>query len=204
MDFSIYCLNDIYVNMFVINLGERLVCIDTGFSRANILKGFKSFNLDVSKVSDVFLTHSDFDHIANIGLFSQAKVYISGDELELINSKCLRTIFNNYGKLIKNYSQVANNTIININNVSFKAISTPGHTTGSMSYLLNDAILFTGDTILLKKGEAKPFYSIFNMDKNALKESITSLANLSNISMLITSHTGYTDNYDYAVKRKGL
>lgn len=190
--------------MFVIDLGERLVCIDTGFSRSNILKGFKSFNLDVSKVSDVFLTHSDFDHIANIGLFSQAKVYISGDELKLINSKCLRTICNNYGKLIKNYTQLANNSIININNVFFKAISTPGHTAGSMSYLLNDTILFTGDAILLKKGKAKPFYSIFNMDKKTLKESITLLANLSNISMLITSHTGYTDNYDYALKRKGL
>ena len=32
-----------------------------------------------------------------------------------------------------------------------------GHTPGSMSYLMNDSILFVGDTLALKGGKVRPF-----------------------------------------------
>lgn len=39
---------------------------------------------------------------------------------------------------------------ITIGSISLKALATPGHTDGCMSYLVNDTILFTGDALLIR------------------------------------------------------
>ncbi len=195
----IYCIKDYFVNMFVIKFNNQLACIDTGFCKSNIRKGFNEFNLDFNQVTHVFLTHSDFDHIANLAMFKRAIIFVSRNEEELIKRKKLRSFFNIFCQLIKNYIFLQNNNTVNINRVPIKTIYTPGHTCGSVSLLLNNSILFTGDAIALKKGKAKPFYNIFNMNTNELKLTMNILSKINNINLLITSHTGYTDNYDYAM-----
>lgn len=190
-----------FVNMFAIDLGNRIICIDTGFRKSNVLNGFRKSGLDFKKVSSVFLTHSDFDHIANVGIFSNATTYISEKEGNLIRRKHVRSFFNFYCESLDTYTALKDNSEIKINNsILVKAISTPGHTPGSMSYLLNDTILFTGDALILKNGKVKPFYPLLNMDNKTLTQSIKKLSNLSNISILITAHTGYTDKYEFAMK----
>ena len=60
--------------------------------------------------------------------------------------------------------------IITIGSAKVKAISTPGHTIGSMSYLLNDNTLFVGDTIDLKKDRATAGSHFMNMDTKIQKD----------------------------------
>ena len=68
---------------------------------------------------------------------------------------------------------------------------TPGHTPGSMSYLVNDSILFTGDTLTIQKGKVKPFFWLQNMNTRLQKESIKKLLKIDNVKMICTGHTGY-------------
>tara|TARA_R110002124_G_scaffold43699_1_gene134084 strand:+ start:23074 stop:23757 length:684 start_codon:yes stop_codon:yes gene_type:complete len=66
---------------------------------------------------------------------------------------------------------ISNNEIISCGNIKLKAIYTPGHTSDSYCFLVND-LLFTGDTLMInttgrtdfQNGDAKDQYnSIFNI-----------------------------------------
>ncbi len=73
-----------------------------------------------------------------------------------------------------------------------KAIATPGHTPGSMAYLLDGRYLFTGDTLGFSKGTAKPYF--IGMDKRGQAASIAKLADLQGIDWLCTGHSGWRDD----------
>ena len=48
-----------------------------------------------------------------------------------------------------------NTTVFQIGNISIKAIQTPGHTLESTSYLIDDKVLLTGDTLFIN-GVGRP------------------------------------------------
>ena len=67
-----------------------------------------------------------------------------------------------------------------------------------MSYLLNDEILFTGDTVRLKGGKVGAFYRLVNMDTKTQKESIRKIAKIETIKMICTAHSGTTEKVIYS------
>jgi glyoxylase-like metal-dependent hydrolase (beta-lactamase superfamily II) len=91
------------------------------------------------------------------------------------------------------------NELITIGNIKVKAISTPGHTPGSTSYLINDRSLFIGDTLRLVRGKVRPFTWWLNLDRKAMKLSIRKLSQLQNIDLLATAHSGYTKDFKGAM-----
>ena len=68
-----------------------------------------------------------------------------------------------------------------------------------MAFLINEIVLFTGDTLILQNGRARPFYRLFNMDTPAQRASIRKLARLENVTLLCSAHTAYTTSYDQAI-----
>jgi len=84
--------------------------------------------------------------------------------------------------------------------IRVQAIATPGHTPGSTSFLVNDSVLFTGDTLVLQDGLVRPFYRLFNMDTAAQRDSIRKLARLEEVALLCNAHTGCTSKYARAMK----
>jgi hypothetical protein len=60
--------------------------------------------------------------------------------------------------------------------------------------------LFTGDTLALRKGLARPFVRLFNVDTAREKESIRALARLEGVSLLCTAHTGCTTQVAQAMR----
>ena len=75
---------------------------------------------------------------------------------------------------------------------------TPGHTTGSMSYLVNGKYLFTGDCLSLISGKADKFASFINMDNKILETSLHKLKTLSGVDYIFTAHYGYSRNFKEA------
>ena len=140
--------------------------------------------------------------MGRIDLFKNAKVYLSKDEEQMINKVTPRLFWFYYNPEInRGYDLIADGEIINAGKIIIKAIATPGHTPGSMCFLINDNILFTGDTIVLRNGKVYPFYSLFNINTKTQKESIIKLVKLRDISILCTAHTGYTRNFRDAIKK---
>ena len=78
----------------------------------------------------------------------------------------------------------------------------PGHTWGHMVYLIDDEYLFTGDTIWFGADGGYSFISTLAEDNRLAVQSLEKLeANLrarKRRIAVITGHTGWTDDLDFA------
>jgi glyoxylase-like metal-dependent hydrolase (beta-lactamase superfamily II) len=105
------------------------------------------------------------------------------------------------GPPLKATRTVRDGQTLDVAGATVKVIGTPGHTPGSVSYLLEGRFLFTGDTLRLRRGEVLPFLPCFNSDQRALDRSIRRLARLDGTEWLMTAHSGATGNWDKAFRR---
>lgn len=184
-------------NFFIFTDGKDTICIDVGYiSNTYLKKDFEEINIDPMFISHVFLTHTDMDHAGALDKgskskwFDNAKVYMSKEEEDLIKKrKRRRFLFYTPIDITRDYSIINDGDVIKVGKIKVKAIQTPGHTLGHMSYLVNDKYLFTGDLLMLKDEKAQPFYYIWNMDHKLDKESIKKIAKLKNVKVLCTAHS---------------
>jgi glyoxylase-like metal-dependent hydrolase (beta-lactamase superfamily II) len=187
---NIYSVKDSFVNMFL---------IDAGNSSETISGELKKLNINPDQVMAVLLTHTDGDHVAALQLFKNAKVYISRQEEDMITGKKSKILFFGNHIATKKYTLMEDQQILVIRNIKIKGILTPGHTSGSMCYLINDKYLFTGDALRLKAGKIAEFNKFFNMDSKLAKQSIQKIINLPGTEYIFTAHHGYTADYKNAV-----
>ena len=197
---NIISVNDSFVNMFLVKDSDQYIAVDAGNSLEAISGELKKLSINPDKVIAVFLTHTDRDHVAALKLFKNARTYISRPEEQMLNGQKSKFLF--FGNHIypKEYSLLEDQQIMNIRNTKIQGILTPGHTSGSMCYIVNDKYLFTGDAIGLKNGKIGMFVKFFNMDSKAAEESIGKITNLRGVEYIFTAHNGYTSDYHNAVK----
>ncbi len=190
------------VNMFVYTDGNNTIAIDASYKTPGLIDEFKKINIDPLSITHLFLTHSDIDHAGSYGIFKNAQVYLSKEEEQMINGLTARVpgIYSN-PKILNTYNLLSDSDEIDAGNIKVRAISTPGHTPGSMCYLINGSMLFTGDTLILRKEKIFPFYSCFNMNTEQQKLSIRKLAALENVSAIYTAHTGYSQDFKSAFEQ---
>ena len=194
---NIFAVRSKIVNMFVfIDEDGNTICIDTGLGEGCIKRQLRKLGIECSDVSNIFLTHSDYDHAGNIGLFQNAKIHLSADEEQMINGTTPRAFGKRYNSGInRSYELLHDGDIVQIGKIKVQGIATPGHTPGSMSYLVNDSYLFVGDTASLINNKVHTFPAFINKDTKTQKESIKKLANLKNVKMMFTAHSGYTTDF---------
>jgi glyoxylase-like metal-dependent hydrolase (beta-lactamase superfamily II) len=197
---NVFSVKDSFVNFYLIKSGENYICIDAGNDRATILKELKKLKINPGKIVAILLTHSDGDHVAGISLFKNADVYLSKQEEQLINGKKTRFfVFENKIDTDK-YKLIEDQQILTVDNSKIQCFLVPGHTPGSMCYLVNDTLLFTGDALRLTQGKVNTFYSFFNMDTEKATQSIAKIIHIPGVHYLFTAHNGYTDNFNSATK----
>lgn len=198
----IYMIKDDFVQMVLLKDSQNnYIAIDAGNDIVTIRSELKKLNVDTSKVTSIFLTHSDGDHQGALSLFPGAKVYVGKDEEQMINGKTARFLFFHNKLNKKEYTLLNDNEIIYTGTMKVKAIFTPGHTPGSTSYLINDTLLFTGDAFGLTKDKriARP-NKFFSMDMDKATASFEKINNIPTARYLFTSHYGFTIDYKNAVK----
>jgi hydroxyacylglutathione hydrolase len=196
---DIYSIKDTFVNMYLVKSGSNYIAIDAANNLQNVKQELDKLNIEPEKVIAILFTHTDYDHVGALKLFKNAKAYISTTEEQMINGKTVRNAATMKNKLDSAYEMIADNQTLDISGLRVKGILTPGHTPGSMSYLINNEYLFTGDTLSLKNGKVELFNTWFNMDSDTEGKSITKLTTLSGIKDVFTAHYGYTDNFHNAM-----
>lgn len=188
---NVYVVRTLISNFYIYTDGENTVCFDTGYLPIIIKRALRKFNIKIDSISHIFLTHSDYDHVGGINLFKNGQVYLSVDEEKMITFKKPRVLLLFNKRIKRKYQLLNDGDITYVGKIKVKSITTPGHTPGSMSYLVNDSILFTGDTLTIRNGKIKPFFWLQNMNTTLQKESIKKLLKIDNIKFIFTGHTGY-------------
>ncbi len=196
---DIYAVKDTYVNLFLMKTNDTYIAFDAGNNIKKVEQGLVRLKIDPKKVAAVFLTHSDSDHTGACSLFPNAVIYLSKAEEQMINGRRSRFLFMK-NRLGIPHERLEDNQIINVSGLRIKGIVTPGHTPGSMCFLVNDTYLFAGDTMGLKNGEVTGFNDFFNMDSQRQRKSLDQLADLSGVTSVFTAHYGFTDSHKIAFR----
>jgi glyoxylase-like metal-dependent hydrolase (beta-lactamase superfamily II) len=116
------------------------------------------------------------------------------DELPLINGKIKRSA-TGYNSLpsgidINKIVLLQDGSKLLFDGIKIECIKAPGHTNGSMAYLMDGKYLFSGDAFKVNKGTAD--IHPYTMDKELAEKTINKLKEISGKSSLIlTAHYGY-------------
>ena len=159
------------VNCFIIadeNTTEAMI-IDPGDEPDRIMEIIKENNL---KVKYIVCTHAHFDHVgavADVKGETGAKVVIHKDELEIYGGAKDQAAFWGYElePLPEPDMFVGEGDKLEIGNLKFEILHTPGHSPGGICLYGADAI-FTGDTLFAGSVGRTDFYG---GDMNELKKS---------------------------------
>ncbi|NTW23867.1 MAG: MBL fold metallo-hydrolase [Lentimicrobium sp.] len=154
-------------NVFLISDNDRNVLIDTspGFKSKILLKRLEK--LKVRTIDYLILTHSHFDHAANAFMLKErfgARVVIHQSEADYLFSgdSPMPAGTNAFSAwLVRNFSQklvkivrypscpadILVNDTLNLSLIGINIIHTPGHTTGSLSIIVDQEIALVGDSL---------------------------------------------------------
>lgn len=190
---GIFAVRSFISNFYVFDAGESLVVFDTGTNAFLSRNGMKRQRLDPDKVSHVFLTHSDYDHVGGLSIFKNAVVYISKEEEPMVTGKKARMLIK-YNKRLLNYKMLNDRETVQIGSLKIKIIYSPGHTPGSACYVVNDNVLVSGDMLRTSNnGSITPFLFFQNMNHKVLKNSLSRLHEegiIKQAGLILTGHTG--------------
>lgn len=203
---GVFAVRNDTVNVYVARSGDGYILFDAGAKADAVMAGLESVGVDPEKVVAVFLTHTDFDHVAAVGEFPNAAVYISESEADMVNGKVKRALF--FSNALKvPYKTIRDGETLCVGDRSVTAIVTPGHTAGSACYLLDGTYLVTGDNLSVVDGKIGHFAEFFNMDTAEQERVIDALVKrpeLSNVTTLLTAHYGVsTDAQRLFAERAG-
>lgn len=195
---NVFAVKDAFLNFYLVKNGEHYIALDAGNDAKDIRKELIKLNIELGKIDAILLTHTDSDHVAGISLFKNAIIYISKQEEQLLNGKKSRFFI--FGNKINSekYRLIEDQQTMNIDGIKIQGFLTPGHTPGSMCYLVNDSLLFTGDALRLNQGKIEPFYTFFNMDTETATQSIGKIIRIPGVKSIFTAHNGYTNDFPNA------
>ena len=204
LDTGIFAVNNQLNCLYFIETDAGYIVIDAGSNAKAVEQTLIEKNISPLDVKYVLLTHSDSDHVASLPLFTNAQIYMSEDELRMVDGTIKRNIYGVFNFLpddikLSSLSLLKEGEQLNLGEHTVECIKVPGHTPGSMAYLLDGQYLFTGDAVKVKNN----MMSIhpFTMDKKTAEESIRNLSELNNENILvITAHYGYYNESDLKIK----
>jgi len=194
---GVYAISNGFVNCYLVQNGDEYLMIDAGNDVRQTEAALEQLKIPADAIKAILLTHSDSDHTTALSLFPEAQVYLPALETQMIDGTTRRSPMG-HNHLEWNYISLKDGEEISLFGFDVQCISTPGHTPGSMSYLLDGRYLFVGDNMSLHEGKADTFNAFYNMDSDTQRESIRMLSVNTQPEYIFTGHYGYTDDADTA------
>lgn len=186
---GLWVIRDAFVNLFVLAGKGGLVCVDAGWRPRAVRREFRTLGLDPADVKAVLLTHSDRDHSGGLSVFPNATILAGFGEADLMRGRASRWMKVFYNPPSERPVQwVGDGEVVNAAGIRLRVVATPGHTPGSLSFVLADRVLFVGDA-MWRCGGARilPF---FNMEAAQAKDSLRRLLESSGGCVVFSAHGG--------------
>ncbi|MBR5496210.1 MAG: MBL fold metallo-hydrolase [Oscillospiraceae bacterium] len=176
------------VNCYVVSTNsDNAIVFDPGYDTQKILDYINSNNL---KVKMIMLTHGHFDHIWELAQFKEktgAPIYIHKCDADMLfdSYKNVADFFGIGGfKPTKADVLLNGGDVITLDEITCDVIHTPGHSQGSVCYVLDD-IIVSGDTLFAGSIGRTDMYGA---DFNSLLKSLGMLKNLKGDYMVYPGH----------------
>lgn len=131
---------------FLVGENDQAVVIDCGESYNKIKQTEESLKV---KIKAVLLTHAHFDHAGCAKKLQDdgAEIFVSvKDAPKLMNEQNLSSDFGRSFEHVTADYTFSDGDKITLAGITFEVIATPGHTDGSVTFKVDNA-LFTGDTL---------------------------------------------------------
>lgn len=188
MEIKALVLGVLDVNCYLVSTEKAAVVIDPGFRSVEALDFLKNAK---DKERLILLTHGHFDHIGyadELARLTDTKIAIGEFDAPALseNTANLSALF---GAPLKPFCAdiiLADGQMLNVGDIEFKVIHTPGHTVGGVCYLCGDT-LFSGDTLFAGSIGRTDFPG---GSFEALKTSIEKLYTLNDDITLLSGHGG--------------
>ncbi len=218
IDEHVACLREYIANIFFYRKNGTTIMIDAGYSYDRLEEKMAWLDISPADISHILITHQDTDHVGAVetdssGCFREATLYMSRIEHKYLTGETRRkVIFGLYTlPMVKTENKkvlLKDGDVLHINGIKIEAILVPGHTWGHMVYLIDDAYLFTGDTIWFGADGGYSFINSLAEDNELAMVSLQRLEKLLRDRglqpMVITGHTGWSSDLDHVFKYREL
>ena len=203
-------------NVFFYTKNGKTIMIDAGYNYERLAEKMKWLELEPASIQHILLTHLDTDHVGAVekdsaGLFRNAKLYLGETENKYLTGEARRRVLFEHYKLpmVKTDNEkrlLKDGEVFYIEDIKVEAILVPGHTFGHLVYLIDDAYLFTGDTIWFGPDGGYSFLNSLAEDNELAKSSLVKLEKILKergiTPKIISGHTGWTDDLEFAFRHK--
>ena len=166
--------------------------VDPGEYSFDLISSLK--NIGIESLTYILLTHGHFDHIDGTAELKEnfgGSIVISKTDEAAFSDSTL-SLSGEFGSFSK-YPEKADITVSDGDELQFgehiiRVISTPGHTSGSVCYLISD-IIFTGDT-LFKSSCGRTDFKTGDLDE--MLSSLQKLVSLEGDYTVYPGHMGFS------------
>jgi len=216
IDDHVSCVREWIANIFFYTKGDVTIMIDAGYNYDRLKEKMGWLDIDPAAIGHVLITHQDTDHVGALeqdseGLLRHATMYISEIENQYLTGERRRRV--TYGLYTLPQVHIDNERkllqdgdVFWIDDIRVEAFLVPGHTLGHMVYLIDEKYLFTGDTLWFGADGGYSFINMLAVDNALSKRSLAALEDRLRSRglspLIITGHTGWTDDLDWAFAHK--
>ena len=187
---KVFTNGDFFENTYLINNEKNeAILVDPGEGLVEYLEELNQYNIKA-----ILLTHGHMDHIDGIKHFLNVVIYIYKDEQVFLSSPDL-SLYRYFNKHMPfNISDLSIHLLeegtINLLGFNIEVIATPGHTKGSVCYLVDNKYLFSGDTLFQCSIGRTDFPTGSTLDMN---KSLDRLKKLSDDVLIYPGHGAETN-----------
>ena len=216
IDAHVACIREYIANIFFYTKNGTTIMVDAGYNYDRLREKMGWLDIDPGDIGHILITHQDTDHVGAVEtdsdqLFKGAKLYIGEIENRYLTGEARRKVMFGLYKLPMVHSDnprvlLKDGEVFHIGDIKVESLLVPGHTWGHMVYLIDDAYLFTGDTLWFGPDGGYSFINSLAEDNALAKRSLAALEDKLRgrglNPMVITGHTGWTDSLDFAFAHK--
>lgn len=217
IDEHVACIREYVANVFFYTKNGTTIMIDAGYYYPRLKEKMGWLGIEPENIRHILLTHQDTDHVGAVeadsdGLFRHASVYLSRTENEYLTGGRRRKVF--FGLYTLPRIRIPNEKVLlmdgqvlDLGGIRVECLPVPGHTWGHLNYLVDDKYLFTGDTIWLGADGGYSFINTLAEDNRVAIQSLKALEATLRARriqpMVITGHTGWSDDFEFVFRHCG-